>query len=357
MPSTSLPKSVPTYSASTVKDAAKHGEVTHVAASSLGHLYATPASASAQMPVVRRIDHLIIRVDDSRYDAFYSLFADTLRLPTPWPPSEHPALRSGGIFAGNVDLEILYIPAEPVSDQARLYGIVFEAWEEKPAGLAQRGFGYLPVANQQKEAGKPPKLHWMNYFLPSFWQSNGWQNVLFGLKKMIPDSLWMKNSSSGDNSKFVQWVFNQVYPQGIVFLVTYNPEWRDIDAERRISKAQLEMRAGGVLGVIRVKEVVVGTTQLTQSSSLWRKLLRPSIEETGLCWQVGDGPALRVITAEQDGVHHMVWEVASLVDAHEALESLGLLGAVMPDEITLDPEKCFGLDIRLVEAPGAFTGG
>jgi hypothetical protein len=89
---------------------------------------------------------------------------------------------------------------------------------------------------------------------------------------------------------------------------------------------------------------------------LWRKLLRPAIEETGLCWQVGDGPALRVITAEQDGVHHMVWEVASLADAQEALESLGMLGSVMPDELTLDPAKCFGLDIRLVEAPGAFTG-
>jgi hypothetical protein len=306
--------------------------------------------------VVRRIDHLIIRVDDSRYDACYSLFADTLRLPTPWPPSEHPSLRSGGIFAGNVDLEILYIPAEPVSDQAKLYGLVFEAWAEKAAGLAQRGFGYLPALYQQKEAGKPPKLLWTNYFLPSFWQNNTWQSFLFGLKKMIPDSLWMKNASGGDNSKSVQWFFNQVYPQGIVFLVKYNPEWRDIDAERRISKAQMEMRAGGVLGLIRVKEVVVGTTQLTQSSALWRKLLRPAIEETGLCWQVGDGPALRVITAEQDGVHHMVWEVASLADAQEALESLGMLGSVMPDELTLDPAKCFGLDIRLVEAPGAFTG-
>jgi hypothetical protein len=115
------------------------------------------------------------------------------------------------------------------------------------------------------------------------------------------------------------------------------------------------MRAGGILGLIRVKEVVVGTTQLTQSSGLWRTLLRPAIEETGLCWQAGDGPALRVITAEQDGIHHMVWEVVSLADAQEALATLDLLGLVMTDEITLDPLKCFGLDIRLVEAPGGFS--
>jgi hypothetical protein len=72
---------------------------------------------------------------------------------------------------------------------------------------------------------------------------------------------------------------------------------------------------------------------------------------------VGDGPSLRVITAERDGIHHMVWEVASLADAQAALASLGLLGSVMPDEVTLDPAKCFGLDIRLVEAPGGFSSG
>lgn len=313
---------------------------------------------------MRRIDHVIIRVDDSRYDEFYALFADTLRLPTPWPPTEHPTMRSGGIFAGNVDFEVLYVPADHITDQAHLYGVVLEAWTEKTTektegsaeGLIKRGIPYLPVEYTSKESGKPRKLLWMNYFLESFWQSNGWLRFLFGMKKLIPDSMWLRTLRNlGENAKSVEWMFNQVYQAGIVFLVKYNPAWRDIDAERRISKAHLEMRAGGVLGLIRVKEVVIGTTQLTHSSALWRKLLRPAIEETGLCWQVGDGPALRVITAERDGVHHMVWEVASLADAQEALETLDLLGTVMVDEITLDPEKCFGLDIRLVEAPGAFT--
>jgi hypothetical protein len=47
--------------------------------------------------------------------------------------------------------------------------------------------------------------------------------------------------------------------------------------------------------------------------------------------------------------------VASLENARAALAALDLLGSVMPDEITLDPAKCFGLDIRLVEAPGGFV--
>jgi hypothetical protein len=310
-------------------------------------------------PVVRRIDRLIIRVDDDQYDELYALFADVLRLPTPWPPTEHTTTRSGGIFAGNVDFELLYVPAEPIRDQAQLYGIVFEGWAEDASGLAERGFAYLPTLSMQKEAGKSPKLLGTNYFLESFWHRNRWEKVLFALKKLVPDAWWMKSwmqsTSSGSNASAVQWLFNQVYQEGIVFLVRYNPAWRDIDAERRVSKAQLEIRAGGALGLIRVKEIAVGTTQLTESSLLWRKLLRPAMEETGLCWQVGDGPALRVITAERDALHHMVWEVASLDDAQQALFELDLLGTVRPDQITLDPAKCFGLDIRLVEAPGGFT--
>ncbi len=309
-------------------------------------------------PVVRRIDHLIIRIDENQYDELYAFFADTLRLPTPWPPTEHPTMRSGGIFAGNVDLEILYVPTDPVIHQAQLYGVVLEAWGENSDALATRGFSYLPTAYTHKEMGKPPTLLRMNYFLESFWQRNAWQTLLFGLKKLIPDSLWLKGSSrSQGNPEPFRWIFNKVYHQGIVFLVRFNPAWRDIDAVRRIGKTQLEMRSGGTLGLIRVKEVAVGTTQLTQSSARWRKLLRPAVEETGLCWQVGDGPSLRVITAERDGIHHMVWEVASLADAQAALASLGLLGSVMPDEVTLDPAKCFGLDIRLVEAPGGFSSG
>ncbi len=323
---------------------------------------AARSMAALAAPLVRRIDHLIIRVADSRYDELYALFADTLRLPTPWPPTDHPTLRSGGIFAGNVDFEILHVPADHITDQAELYGVVFEAWDaqaaELTAALRERGFVYLPSAYTQAESGKAPKLLWMNYFLESFWPRNRWQRLLFGIKRFVPDSLWLRSSNnSSGNANAVQWMFNQVFRQGIVFLVKYNPAWRDIDAERRISKAQFAMRDGGVLGLVRVKEVAVGTTQLTESSAQWRRLLRPAFEETGLCWQVGDGPSLRVITAARDGLHHMVWEVASLAEAQAALAERDLLGTVMPDQITLDPAKCFGLDIRLVEVPGGFTSG
>jgi hypothetical protein len=318
-----------------------------------------PRAPSTPTPAVRRIDHLIIRVDDAAYDDFFALFAETLRLPTPWAPTEYPALRSGGIFAGNVDLELLYLPSTQIRTEAQLYGIAFEGWTDERHELARRKLDVVPLPpikpHRKVEGNKPSAALGTNYFLPGLIGSTPWQKLLFALKKVIPDRLWVRRATQwGTQTRALQFLFNQVYRQGMVFVVNYPPAWRDIDAERRISAAQLEMRAGGAVGLVRVKEVVVGTTQLTQTSVQWRKLLRPAFEETGLCWQVGEGPALRLIAAEQDGLHHMVWEVASLVDAQTALAELGLLGVVLTDEISLDPTQCYGLDIRLVEAPGGF---
>ncbi len=310
----------------------------------------SPRAASlAETPVVRRIDHIIIRVDDAPYDDLYSLFADTLHLPTPWPPTEHPTMRSGGIFAGNVDFEILFVPSMSFSDRAHLYGVVFEAWGEDASALVHRRIDYLPAPYMNSEPGKPSKLLWMNYFLGPFLGPTPWLKPLLTLKKFIPDRLWMRRAaSSGENRRAVAFMFNEVYRHGTVFIVRYNKDWRDIDAERRISAAQLASRGGGVLGLRRVKEVVVGSTHLTTSSLRWRSLLRPAPEETALRWQIGDGPALRLIAADYDGLHHMVWEVVSLDQARQALEDLGMLGVVLDDEITIHPDTIFGLDIRLV---------
>jgi hypothetical protein len=196
----------------------------------------------------------------------------------------------------------------------------------------------------------------MNYMLDLLGPGNGWQKFFFGLKRFVPDGVWPQNLLGGRDHS-VAWLFNHLYPQGVVAVAEHDPHGRDLEAERRISTAQLEARAGGLLGLIRIKEVAIGTTQLAESGARWRDLLHPAIEETVFCWQVGDGPALRLIAAERDELHHMVWEVASLPYARAALAARGLLGTTRPDELTIDAASCFGVDIRLVEAPGGFVGG
>jgi hypothetical protein len=312
----------------------------------------TRPSMSGEAPIVRRIDHIIIRVDDSEvYDRLYHHFSELLQLPTPWPVTEHPSMVSGGIFAGNVDFELLRIPVEkePVPE-ARLYGLVFETWSEDFTRLATRDIPYLPAPYNREEGGKQVQL-WMNLFLPDMLGSNPWMKLTFGIKRLIPDSLWMRlfSKNTADYQKSTRFFFNRVYRDGIVFVVKYNPGWRAVDTERRRSVADFGARRGGALGLIKVKEVVVGTTNINAAAARWHNLLRPTTENSATSWQVGDGPEIRLIAADHDALHHLVWQVESLADAAEVLEDLQMLGRVTDDEVAIDPAALYGLDIRLVE--------
>jgi hypothetical protein len=302
---------------------------------------------STETPIVRRIDHILVRVDDAQYDALYTLLADTLRLPAPWPPTEYPSLRSGGIFAGNVDLEILYTPADRRRGPARCHGLVFEAWSEDTGVLAQRGIAFLPVTQAGAAPHQPTTARGAYTFFAPMFGGTPWSRTRFSLKRLAATKFRMGNAGRGHALEFM---FDDIYRHGVAVMAAYDPARRDVNAARRISAAQLAARSGGALGLVRVREVVIGTTQLTASSSQWRSLLRPAREETALCWQSGDGPAIRVIASDHDGIHHLIWEVVSLAHAQAVLEDLGLLGLVLPDALTLDPEQCCGLDIRLVEA-------
>jgi hypothetical protein len=303
-------------------------------------------------PIVRRIDHLIIRVPDPAYDQLHTLLTGVFALPVPWPVTHHPAFKSGGVFAGNVDLELLRVVTDPPGEQARLYGLVFEAWSEQTDELAARGIPYLRSPYISAEAGKAPTTLWTNVFFSGLLGSHARMKALFAARRLSPDWLWTRLApkNSADNVNGVEFMFNRIYGNGVVFMVSYNPAWRNVDTERRAHIAELAQHAGGALGLVRVQEVGIGTTNLTASAIAWRSLLRPALEVDAMCWQPGDGPAVRVVASDQDAIRYLIWEVESLDRAQAVLEDSELLGAVFDDQITINPELIFGLDIRIVES-------
>src|SRR5215510_9587339 len=88
-------------------------------------------AATSTAPVVTGVDHLTIRVDDAHYDQLFSLLADTFHLPLAWPvreryPGDAVGFKSGGIAAGQIDLEIFRVGSRPLA-HAQLYSIAFAA--------------------------------------------------------------------------------------------------------------------------------------------------------------------------------------------------------------------------------------
>ena len=63
------------------------------------------------------------------------------------------------------------------------------------------------------------------------------------------------------------------------------------------------------------------------------------------------GPSVRLVRAEKDEMLGFVVAVTSLRKAEAFLRERMLLGTASDDEVTIDPAKIEGLEIRLVEKP------
>ena len=86
-------------------------------------------SPNESKPLIRQVDHVLIKVADP--EPLFKLLSQTLELPVAWPLKSYGVFVSGGVFAGNVNLEVLRMG--PVAEKSRvdapgprMYGIAFE---------------------------------------------------------------------------------------------------------------------------------------------------------------------------------------------------------------------------------------
>jgi hypothetical protein len=100
----------------------------------------------------------------------------------------------------------------------------------------------------------------------------------------------------------------------------------------------------------RVKEIVLGVTELDDAIARWQKVLDPLRPAAPGFWRVGDGPALRLIQSDRASIRRLVLEVKSLDQAGGFLARHNLLGTHSKDKIKLDAKGVQGLDLHLVEA-------
>lgn len=86
----------------------------------------------------------------------------------------------------------------------------------------------------------------------------------------------------------------------------------DLPARRLRTLEQLRSGDGGPLSVQSIKEIVYGASDVKRMQLHWRKLLNPRQELSPGVWQVGAGPALRLIQADKDGIQGLAVEFYKL---------------------------------------------
>ena len=270
----------------------------------------TPGSHSRTL--VLRIDHIYIASPEP--DPLFTVFSETLRLPVAWPMDVYGPFRSAGVLMGNTAIELVIFDSEARrSREARrptsLRGIAFEPALPEAALLDEldaRG-----VEHSQPESASAKGFSW----------------TAFGLSNMVRG-------------------------QAVIFFCRYH---QDETSRRREILQQLGTRSGGSLGVLGIEEVVIGTTDLASEQARWQRLLSPLLSNAGR-WDLSDGPAIRLVAADADGIVALVVRVRSLAAAEQALRGSGLLGTASKTQLTITPGALQGIDVRLTGAPGSNPG-
>jgi len=268
-------------------------------------LPAAGQSAQATHPssevLVRQIDHILIGSDQA--EAVFRLFSEKFGLPVAWPFESYKDFASGGVGFGNVNIEIVRS-------------------ERHPSGLT--GVALEPTSLSEVLSGLD--AHRLKHNDPS---------PYFGKDSSGTKTLWW--TTVGVTS---------LPPAGSIFFCKYN---FDVDGRRVRLHADLQKHEGGPLGIEALNEVVIGVKDMAAAQHDWSVLLGPVPPGQEPLWQIGSGPAIRLVAGKEDGLVLLRVKVKSLERARAFLKAENMLGFDAEHEISLDSSHVAGADVRLVE--------
>ena len=258
------------------------------------------AQESHLPPIVRQVDHIIIRSDMP--EQLFRFFSEKLGLPVVWPFQSYGTFSSGGITFGNVNIEASHLQGP----RSGLAGVAMEpsSVSEAVTGLDARG-----------------------------------------LKHGSPKPFSQKDSSGNE----IGWTtigITSLPPAPAVFFCKYT---FDTDARRATGRRELQTKNGGPLGIESAVELVIGVRDITAAQRGWSALLGSAQMGKESTWQVGSGPAIRLIAGQEDHFAQLRIKVKSLERARAFLRSENLLGDDTGDEISLERSRVAGADLRLVQ--------
>lgn len=253
---------------------------------------------------ITKVEHFFI--SSPQAEKYFKLFNEQLGLPVVWNYQVWTGFASGGVTLGNVAFEFVYY--DGVKD-TRFDGIALE-----------------------------PK--------------QSVQEFVKDLKRLnIPHDSISVNSTINQNGNLVGWdnlgLIGVLPSEANLFICDYKQRDRIADGRRK-SMGELNKKGGGPLGVIALKEFVIHTTDIDTHKTMMAKL--PGvISQTEHLFSFNEGPSIRLVASEKNGIERIVVRVKSLEQAKKHLQSINLLGTVHVNSVYMDKIAMEGLDIELVE--------
>ncbi len=300
--------------------------------------------------IVKRIDHVVVRVDDP--GPLFGLLAGPLELPVSWPIQSHGWYASGGIFAGNVCLEIARLGRGRgrAAGSAHLFGVALEPYplDVSLRELAARGIPHsLPVPFYGELSDGTRGVRWTNVLLGglageghgtllrSHWWAGGSISrcVLGPLARVLALGHWARLASSRAG-------------RHMVYMCEYAYE---TDEALSAGRAAFLAAGGGPLELVGLAEVIMGATNPERARQRWQNLLAPLLPVDRGYWQPASGPGIRIVPHDENTLLALVLRTRSLARAETWLREQRMLGGVAAGQVAIDPVVMHGLDIRLIQ--------
>lgn len=230
-----------------------------------------------------------------------------LGLPEAWPDQDYGNWATGAVSLGNVRFEVVRFEQTDPSHAARFAGIALEPEGDTRSLLEE--LTRLEIDHGAPQVFPPEG--------PAFFENTA-------LPGLIPDAV-------------------------NVFVCDYK-ERRMILEGQAESRAELEQRNGGPLGLVGVKELLVDSTDLVRSLDAWSALV-PRTRAAGdeVLVEFDYGPRIRIRRGQSDRLAGIALLVRSLDDAEAFLESEGLRDPGLVDGLAIASEAVGGLHIEIVE--------
>lgn len=268
----------------------------------IGFLYCTSASAQ-----VDKIEHFYIRSPQS--EKLYHFFKANFQLPVIAEYQDVPGatFEAGALSLGNVVLEIAKF-----EDETRT---MFEGIGLQPQGSAENAVKRLDAAGV---------VHDSIQSLSITLNKGEWDIPfkIFGIHNMLPEKV------------------NLFYCDYI--------DRKEIYKNRKDASDSLALLQGGPLGIIGVKDIVVGCNKVAAYSDKLSKL--PGIKkEANNRFTFESGPSIQLINSNNAGFEKIIITINSLANAKSYLQAKKILGRATKSSVFIDPQAIDGLTIELVE--------
>ena len=308
--------------------------------------------------VVERVDRLTVLA--SPPEPLFRALTERLLLPAAWPVTLHPRFTSGGVNLGNLHLEVLQVrrarPPGDASRRARLHSLAFQLapFDESLPELDRRGVPHTPPEPYYIVDDQGWQVNaWTSIVLNRLLGSSPLAGIYQALARRAPVEPWQSGALAPPPDRSIEqtFIYERVYPTGMITALNYNPAWRALNIRS-------DPPAGGI-ELLGVYEITVGLRDFSRAYPLWAALLAPHPELVEGVWELPGGLHLRLIDLSKDapqhtasrrpGITRMIWQVASLNRAAQFLHRRGILGPETGGQITISPAAIAGLDVRLVQ--------